>query len=59
MFKWNAPHYAVKQKHLNAQEIALGKCLPDNVAGIQGPHGGLTQQAAKHTTVLTHSPTVG
>lgn len=46
----------MKQEHLNGQEISLEKCLPDNVAGIEGPHCGLTQQAAQHSTAAHSFP---
>lgn len=39
----------MKQEHLNGQEISLEKCLPDNVAGIQGPHCGLKDKRTQKT----------
>lgn len=57
--KGMSPHCAMKQEHLNGQEIPVEKCLPDNVAGIQGPHCGLTQQAAQHSTAAHSLPPSG
>lgn len=36
LFKWRS-HCALKQEYLRDQESSLEKCLPDNVARMQGP----------------------